>query len=339
MSAPPKRRRPPAVSRKGRPPETRGDPAPKASPKKRADPPAWRRALASVAEAARGDPQADRVVPPTGYTALLTIAASAIMAFLAVLALALSLSAARVASDWSDALARTSTIRISPDATDPQTQVDAVLLILQETPGVGLARAIPEDERRALLEPWFGPDLPLDGLPIPELVAVTEEGRGFDAEGLRLRLQAEVPGAVLDDHGRWRRPLAEAAGSLRTLGAVSLLLIVAATAATVTLAASSALAANAEVIRVLRLVGARDVYIARAFTRRFTLRALAGAAIGTGLGMIAAALLPSGGAGFLGDVGFSGTGWLAPLLVPPLAALVGFAATRAAAMRVLKALP
>ena len=339
MSATPKKRRPPEAPRKGRPPETvRAAPKPPRRTAK-SGPPPWRKALATFAETARGDPQADRVVPPTGYTAVLTIAASAIMAFLAVIALALSLSAARVASEWSDALARTSTIRISSDGTDPQTQVDAVLLILQETPGVGLARAIPEAERRALLEPWFGPDLPLDGLPIPQLVSVTEEGRGFDAEGLRLRLQAEVPGAVLDDHGRWRLPLAEAAAGLRTLGAVALLLIVAATAATVTLAASSALAANAEVIRVLRLVGARDVYIARAFTRRFTLRALAGAAIGTVVGALAALLLPSGGAGFLGDVGFSGAGWLAPLLVPPVAALVGFAATRAAAMRVLRALP
>ena len=51
-------------------------------------------------------------------------------------------------------------------------------------------------------------------------------------------------------------------------------------AAMITLAARAALAANAEVIRVLRLVGAKDSYIARAFVRRFTLRTLAGAAVG-----------------------------------------------------------
>ena len=49
----------------------------------------------------------------------------------------------------------------------------------------------------------------------------------------------------------------------------------------ITLAANAALATNAQVIRVLRLIGARDTYIARAFVRRFTLRALSGAAIGT----------------------------------------------------------
>ena len=51
-------------------------------------------------------------------------------------------------------------------------------------------------------------------------------------------------------------------------------------AAMITLAANAALATNAQVIRVLRLIGARDTYIARAFVRRFTLRALSGAAVG-----------------------------------------------------------
>ena len=296
-------------------------------------------AAGALAELLRGDPQADRVVPPTGYSASLTVFTAAVMAFLAVLALALSMAAGRVAERWSDALARTSTIRISAPAGEAERQVEAVLSVLRTTPGVSLARALSEEERRALLEPWFGADLLLDALPIPHLVSVTEEGDGFDPTGLRLRLEAEAPGAVLDDHGRWRRPLAEAAGRLRLLGTASLLLIAAATGAMVTLAASSALAANAQVIGVLRLVGARDVYIARAFVRRFALRTLAGAAAGTALGMLVAALLPTGSEGFLGDVGFRGLGWLAPLLVPLIAAILAFAATRAAAMRVLRALP
>jgi cell division transport system permease protein len=95
---------------------------------------------------------------------------------------------------------------------------------------------------------------------------------------------AEAPGAVLDDHTRWRRPLAEAAARIRLLGVLSIALIGATMAAMITLAARAALATNAEVIRVLRLVGAKDSYIARAFVRRFTLRAFGGAAVGALLG-------------------------------------------------------
>ena len=103
----------------------------------------------------------------------------------------------------------------------------------------------------------------------------------------------------------------------------------------ITLAANAALAANAQVIRVLRLVGARDSYIARAFVRRFTLRALSGAAVGTVAGHDRRGCsCPSTdtAGGFLTGLGFQGLGWLWPLALPPLAAVVAFVATRASAL-------
>lgn len=287
-----------------------------------------------------GDQQADRMVPPTGFTARLTLFAAGAMAFLTVFALALSLATGRLADRWSDELARASTLRISAPMDQRAAQTEAALRLLQTTPGVASARALDEAEQRALLEPWFGPDLPLETLPIPQLIEVIESPEGFDATGLRLRLAAEVPGAVLDDHTRWRRPLVSAADRLRLLGWVSIALIGATTAAMITMAAQAALAANAQVIAVLRLVGARDVYIAGAFVRRFTLRSLIGSAIGTVLGMIAVLLLPSAQAeaGFLTGLGFQGWHWIWPLVIPPLGGAVAFAATRHAAHRTLREL-
>lgn len=285
-----------------------------------------------------GDPQADRAVPPTGFTARLTVLTSGAMAFLAVFALALSLATGRLADRWSAELAQTSTLRISAPTGQMEAQTRAALTVLQSTPGVAQARALTADEQRELLAPWFGPDLPVESLPIPQLIEIIEEGEGYDSAGLRARLSAEVPGAVLDDHTRWREPLIEAASRLRLLGFVSLLMIAVATAAMITLAANAALAANAQVIRVMRLVGARDIYIARAFVRRFTLRALVGAAVGTLAGTLAVLLLPRADAagGFLTGLGFQGAHWLLPLVIPILAALVAFIATRQAALRTLK---
>jgi cell division transport system permease protein len=285
----------------------------------------------------RGGTGPDRVVPPTGFTATLTTLASGAMAFLAVFALALSLAAGRLSDRWSSALAGTATVRISAAPDQIVEQTDRVLAVLKTTPGVGAARAIPAEETQKLLAPFVGPDLPVDALPLPQLVEVKETGEGFDSEGLRLRLSAEAPGAVLDDHTRWREPLTDAAGRLRLLGLAAVALIGAVTAAIITLAAQAALAANGQVIRVLRLIGARDTYIARAFVRRFTLRALAGAAAGTALGTAAILALPGASAegGFLTGLGFQGIGWLAPALVPIFAAFVAFWATRFAAMRTL----
>ena len=295
---------------------------------------------ADIIALVRGEAQADLVVPRSGQAAKLTVAVSGAMAFLAVFALALSLASGRLADRWSDALAQSSTIRLSAPAAELEAQTWTVLTVLEQTPGVDSARALSDDEQRALLEPWFGPDLPIGDLPVPRLIEVIETPDGYDADGLRQRLAAEAPGAVLDDHTRWRRPLVEAADRLRLLGWLALALILASTAAMVTLAAQAALASNEQVIRVLRLVGARDSYIARAFVRRFTRRALSGAALGAGLGTIAIALLPRAAAegAFLTGLGFTGAGWLWPAAIPILAAVTAFWATRIAAFRTLKGL-
>lgn len=299
------------------------------------------RATMAMIAGLRPDRQADRVVPPTGHSAWLTSFTAGAMTFLAVFAVALSLASGRLADRWAGALANTATIRIAAPPEQMEVQTAAVLEVLRTTPGIAASRVLEDAEQKALLAPWFGPDLPLDALPLPRLVEVTEAAEGYDGEGLRQRLMAEAPGAVLDDHQRWRRPMAVAAARLNLLGGLSLILIVAATAAMITLAANAALAANAQVIRVLRVVGATDDYIAAAFVRRFTLRALSGSVVGAVAGLIGVALLPAvdEAGGFLTGLGFTGAGWLLPLLLPPVAAAVALIATQAAAFRTLRELP
>ena len=170
--------------------------------------------LASIRGLMKGDRGADRVVPPSGFTVRLTLLTSVAMAFLTIFALALSLAAGRLATSWGDELARASTVRISAPEGQMAEQVAAVLTVLEQTPGVASARALTADEQRALLEPWFGPALPVEQLPVPQLVEVLETGDGYDSDGLRLRLQAEAPGAVLDEHSRWRKPLVAAASAI-----------------------------------------------------------------------------------------------------------------------------
>jgi len=287
-----------------------------------------------------GDAQADRIVPPTGHTAELTIFAAAVMAFLAIFALALSSSMGRLADRWSDELAQSLTVRITAPADQLAAQTSAALNVLNTTPGISSARALTTEEQRALLAPWFGSGVQIESLPIPQLIEVIEGGGSLDINGLRLRLQAEAPGAQVDDHARWRGPLVASANRLRGIAWIAILLIALTTAAIITLAANAALAANRQVIFVLRQVGARDSYIAMAFVRRFTLRALTGAAIGTALSVVILILLPTGAAGngLLTDFGFSRGGWLLAVLLPFFVAGVAFSATNAAARRMLRSL-
>ncbi len=99
-------------------------------------------ALQTILAFAAGDRQADRVVPPTGFTARLTVFAAGAMAFLAVFALALSLATGRLADRWGEELTRSSTLRISAPADQIAAQTEAALRVLQTTPGVASARPL-----------------------------------------------------------------------------------------------------------------------------------------------------------------------------------------------------
>ena len=112
------------------------------------------------------------------------------------------------------------------------------------------------------------------------------------------------------------------------------MLIAVVTAVTIALAASAALAANGQIIDVLRLIGAKDGWITRAFVRRFTLRAFLGALAGTVVAMVVVALVPGGvETGVLSGLGFDGAEWFWPLVVPPAAAALALGATWISAAR------
>ena len=93
-------------------------------------------------------------------------------------------------------------------------QTDAALQVLGTTPGVGSARALTAEEQRALLEPWFGPDLPVETLPMPQLIEIIEDGG-------RLRRGGPAPAPCRRGAGRGAgrsHPLARAAGARRRRG-------------------------------------------------------------------------------------------------------------------------
>jgi cell division transport system permease protein len=286
-----------------------------------------------------GDPATAGIVPGTGAVAFLVALAAAATGFLAVLAICLGLAAGRMAEGWTAELAGVATVRVPPGPDD--TGVRATLRVLETTPGVAGTRVLSEAELAALIAPWLGEGLPAGALPVPRLIEVRMDGDGPDPASLRARLAAEVPGAVYDDHERWRAPIVRAAGAVEWLAAVAVALTLVLTVTMVVLAARAALAANQPVIATLRLIGAADSFITRAFVRRFTARALAGAAAGTLLALAAVHAVPAVGVegALLASLAPDGLGWLAAVAAVPAAGMAAFWATRAAARAVLSRLP
>lgn len=288
------------------------------------------------ADAAEKAPQ---IVPAIGLSSLLMVLASAAMVFLCTLALAFTFAASRASSDWTQQIARSLTIRIDgpPDRVDGLTE--QALTVLRTTPGIGSAEVISQEETAGLLQEWIpNPDL-LASFDLPRMIAATPSGDALDSEALALRLEGEVPGATLDDHAAWLAPLKAAADRASSLGfaigATALFGLVAITL----IAAQASMTSHRRIIETLRLLGAKDAFIARAFVTGMTIRALIGAAIGVVAGFVVLAIAPSGdgsGTGLFTTLGFEGAEWLAPVALVPLAGLLAFFATLVAARIILR---
>jgi cell division transport system permease protein len=152
-------------------------------------------------------------------------------------------------------------------------------------------RAYSKNESAKLLEPWLGSGLTLDELPVPRLIVIKiAAGATPDIPQLRNLLVGQVPGAMLDDHRGWIDRMRSMSNSVIAGGIGIFLLMIVATALSVTFATRSAMATNKTVIEVLHFVGAKNGFIASNFQRHFLLLGLQGGAIGGGAAVVLFAL-------------------------------------------------
>jgi cell division transport system permease protein len=288
-----------------------------------------------------GDLQRDRVVPASGYTSTLTSLTASCHGVSGGFCIGFILS---ILSLGPELVRGVGTIRnlcaFRPLSNNWMHRLPARLRFWKPHPVLPLLVRSAVRNSPDLLTPWLGVDVPFDKLPLPRLIEIVQTPDGFDPQGLRLRLTGELPSAVLDDHVRWRRPLVQAANWLSVLGVVAIGLIGMTSGAMIILATRAALAANAQVITVLRLIGATDAYIEAAFVRRFAFRTFIGAVLGTIIGAGVVALFPGEEeqAAILTGLRLSGVEWMWLVLIPPTLSSIAFSATRYAANRVLKGL-
>ncbi|PWC38998.1 hypothetical protein [Azospirillum sp. TSO35-2] len=271
---------------------------------------------------------------------------TALMVFLAALALAGAMVVSDMARRWDNGLAGGLTVQVAPMPGAPvpplDERVEAALTVLRASPGIRSATVLSGGEIARLLEPWLGPGAADPLLPMPRLIDVTTEGP-VDVAALTLRLTSAAPGATLDDHAVWLADLRSFAGAVRLAALGVVLLVGAAAVTTVVFAVRTGLAIHRPVVELLHLMGATDRYVSRQFERHVVGLSLRGGAVGlllaggTLFGLhrasqgLRASLLPS--------LSLEPWQWAALLLVPGAVALLALVTTRWTVLRTLESMP
>lgn len=263
----------------------------------------------------------------------------ATLCFLACL-MALALVATnRAVQGWSDQLNSQATVIVRPRANEtPDLAAARAAEALAGVPGVTEARAMEREKAEALVEPWLGDITDLEDLPIPRLVTVDLDDRNpASSATLAAALKARGIDGIIDDHSIWTRDIARSAAVLRLVCAGVFILITTAAGAIIAFATRAGLLARREVVEVLHLTGAENIYIARLFQVRFArLAAWAGGGGALAAAAIGAALrLAGSGSDLTPTIPIIWSDFLAVLPCPLVAALVAAMAARLTAERLI----
>ncbi|MEX0922529.1 MAG: FtsX-like permease family protein [Rhodovibrionaceae bacterium] len=273
----------------------------------------------------------------------------AFMVYLATLALVSSMIMNALVDRWDRGLADRLTVQIpAPSAEDEaggqEARIDAAIDVLTSTPGVGGVAVLDDSEISALLDPWLGDAELARELPLPTLIAVTLSADDpADLGTLAVRLQAAVPGAVIDDHQRWVGGLVSLTRSIDLIAALVVLLVGLAAVITVVFVTRTGLAIHRQVIELLHLIGAQDSYIARQFQTHAMKLGFKGGALGFAAALAtvygAGLLLSESGRVLLPDFSFGPREWIGLCLLPLLATLVAMVTARWTVLRTLARFP
>lgn len=265
----------------------------------------------------------------------------AIMMFLTVLAAAAGLGLGSAAASLAADTGNRATVQIvEPNPDRREAEAAAALDLLRRLPGVTGARRVGAAEMERLLEPWLGPGGTQSELPIPAMIDVdlAPEAAGR-IEALREALAAAAPSARIDDNAQWLAPLAGLIGALRWLAGGLVVLMIAATAATVVLAARASLDTHRSTIEVLHLMGATDVQVARLFQRRIALDALFGGVVGLAAAALVLLLIGNRvgalGSDLMGSAELPAASWAFLVALPVFGVLLAMVVARGTILRAL----
>lgn len=157
-----------------------------------------------------------------------------------------------------------------------------VLQLLNKTPGVKQASAVPQRELETLLQSLLGPTESLEGLGLPVLIDVTlMDTEPVDIKNLEAHFKAMSPQIQLIDHRDWQRQVRTLVRASVILTAILTGLILLTALIATRFAVRTSLLIHRHVIDVLHLIGATNSYIAGQFQIHILKQGLMASTVGS----------------------------------------------------------
>ena len=238
----------------------------------------------------------------------------------------------------------TVTLPPAEDAAQSNREITAALEMLQQTRGVTSAQPVPPEELEELLKPFLGEVEAGQELPMPRLIDVTLDPLVKpDLAVLEDRLQRIAAGATVGAEALSRDRAERMATFFRAWGGAAGVAILIGALLAVGLITKVSLQAQAQVVELLRSMGAPDAYLARQFERYALSCGLRGGLFGFALAAltIVGLLYSSRRMELAGsihlDLGL--LDWVLLACVPAVCALLITAIARMTAMRGLAQMP
>ncbi|MDR1907733.1 MAG: hypothetical protein LBQ43_02610 [Holosporales bacterium] len=185
---------------------------------------------------------------------------------------------------WESGTSYKMTVELPVSVQNPNNHEHVVAQVVQElknVPGVSNIKPVDPEKLRSMLKVWTGDSNASIDFPIPTLLDVEfDRTQNLDLDAVRARLRAISPDICIENHSTWSQKLVIFGKSLKLVTLVVGSFILFCTAVIVILVTKSALQAYYSTLDILRLLGAKDSYIARIFQNQILKSSLWGGICG-----------------------------------------------------------
>ena len=155
---------------------------------------------------------------------------------------------------------------IEAGTTTASPAVQQVMGILQSIPGIQRAEIVDGDRLLSLLKPWVGQIDLLRDLQLPALIDIDlDPSIPLDMTILTQQLREISAGIRVEPHARWHQMFVSLGQAIKSLSYVIIGFIICSIFVVISLITKSSLSTNRETIDVLRLMGAKNTYVAKQF--------------------------------------------------------------------------